>query len=77
MSAIHVELPDGSKIEINEGATALNLAEGVGPRLAPGRQADDCLRGDGEGRGRGRHPGGHWLVGRGQLGQSPRVAACR
>ncbi|HOT49680.1 MAG TPA: threonine--tRNA ligase, partial [Candidatus Hydrogenedentes bacterium] len=34
MSTICVVLPDGSKVDLPEGSTALNLAEKIGPRLA-------------------------------------------
>jgi threonyl-tRNA synthetase len=34
MGCIHVSLPDGSRMEVEEGATALQLAERIGPRLA-------------------------------------------
>lgn len=31
---IHIELPDGSRLELADGSSALNLAERIGPRLA-------------------------------------------
>ncbi len=31
---MHVELPDGSRLEVAEGSTALSVAERIGPRLA-------------------------------------------
>jgi len=34
MNIIHVVLPDGSKMDLPEGSTALNLAEKIGARLA-------------------------------------------
>lgn len=34
MSTVHVELPDGSKRELPENSTALDLATSIGPRLA-------------------------------------------
>ena len=32
--SIHVKLPDGSVKEVPKGTTALDIAKGIGPRLA-------------------------------------------
>ena len=35
---LHVTLPDGSPLELPDGATALDAAQAIGPRLAQGRR---------------------------------------
>src|SRR3954469_3144127 len=53
MSDVRVELPDGSPLELSEGATGADAAAAIGPRLAKDALA---VRGNGEVRDLGAPP---------------------
>ncbi len=44
LSAMRIELPDGTDLELENGATGLDVANAIGPRLAQAAVAVDVGR---------------------------------